>query len=128
MKRMEQYQWATEKSHLPGDTLVLPDLCSVLLDPKQWETPQQFNPNHFLDKDGKYTAREEFFVFGAGARTCVGEQMAKIEMFILFTILMRSFHFQLPKGVKELNPKSIIGLVVHPHCYKICAVPRYSAS
>ncbi|XP_061493493.1 cytochrome P450 2J5-like [Rhineura floridana] len=42
-------------SHLKiENTLVIPDLCSVNLDPKHWETPHQFNPNHFLDKDGKF--------------------------------------------------------------------------
>ncbi|XP_015272000.1 PREDICTED: cytochrome P450 2J6-like, partial [Gekko japonicus] len=46
-------------------TAILPDLCSVLLDPKQWETPEELNPNHFLDKDGNFVPREEFLPFGA---------------------------------------------------------------
>lgn len=46
--------------------MIVPDLCSVLLDPKQWETPEELNPNHFLDKEGNFMPREEFLPFGAG--------------------------------------------------------------
>ena len=46
--------------------LIFPDLRSVLLDPEHWETPEKFNPNHFLDKDGNFVAREDFLAFGAG--------------------------------------------------------------
>ncbi|KAK9401439.1 Cytochrome P450 2J2-like, partial [Crotalus adamanteus] len=41
-------------------SFIIPDLHSVLLDPEQWETPTEFNPNHFLDKDGKFMEREDF--------------------------------------------------------------------
>ncbi|XP_044290563.1 cytochrome P450 2J5-like, partial [Varanus komodoensis] len=49
---------------IPKGTSINPGLNSVLLDPKLWETPEKFNPNHFLDKAGKFVAREEFLLFG----------------------------------------------------------------
>uniref|UniRef100_R4GDE0 Cytochrome P450 family 2 subfamily J member 2 n=1 Tax=Anolis carolinensis TaxID=28377 RepID=R4GDE0_ANOCA len=112
--------------HIPKKTIVVTDLNSVLCDPKQWETPNEFNPNHFLDKEGKFITREEFLPFGAGARVCMGEQMARMELFLFFTHLMRTFRFQLPEGVKELNQDPVVGLSMHPHPYKLCAIPRSS--
>uniref|UniRef100_A0ABM5G427 Cytochrome P450 2J2-like n=1 Tax=Pogona vitticeps TaxID=103695 RepID=A0ABM5G427_9SAUR len=109
-------------------SIIAPDLRSVLFDPEHWETPEKFNPHHFLDQTGKFVTKEAFMPFGAGARLCVGAEMAKIELFILFTILMRSFNFRPPKGVKQLSEKCIIGLTVHPYPYKIRALPRNSAS
>uniref|UniRef100_A0A6J0V8H1 Cytochrome P450 2J4-like n=1 Tax=Pogona vitticeps TaxID=103695 RepID=A0A6J0V8H1_9SAUR len=109
---------------IPKDTLVLPDLCSVLLDPKQWETPQQFNPSHFLDKDGKYMARDEFFAFGAGCRACLGRQLAQSELFVMFTSLVKAFTFQSPEGGKGKAVHPVIGSVARPGPFKICAVPR----
>uniref|UniRef100_A0ACB8FCC9 Uncharacterized protein n=2 Tax=Sphaerodactylus townsendi TaxID=933632 RepID=A0ACB8FCC9_9SAUR len=111
---------------IPKDTVVVGDLRSVLLDPKQWETPEAFNPNHFLDKDGTFVEKEAFLPFGAGARICPGEQLARMELFIFFTSLMRAFTFQLPEGVKELDTDPLIGLSLVPRPYKICAVPRSS--
>ncbi|XP_015272674.1 PREDICTED: cytochrome P450 2J2-like [Gekko japonicus] len=113
---------------IPKEAIIVPDLRSVLLDPKEWETPEEFNPNHFLDKDGSFVEREAFLPFGAGARVCLGEQLARIELFIFFTSLLRAFTFQLPEGVKELNADPIVGISFVPHPYKLCAVPCSSSS
>ncbi|KYO47181.1 hypothetical protein Y1Q_0002200 [Alligator mississippiensis] len=53
---------------IPKGTLVIPVLDSALYDPEQWEIPKQFNPNHFLDKDGNFVSREAFLPFSAGHR------------------------------------------------------------
>ncbi|PKU28957.1 cytochrome p450 2j2-like [Limosa lapponica baueri] len=59
-----------------------------------------------------------------GHRVCLGEQMARVELFIIFTNLLRSFTFQLPEGVKEINLDYILGAILQPHPYKLCAIPR----
>nr|XP_056705960.1 cytochrome P450 2J2-like [Euleptes europaea] len=115
-------------SLIPKGSTVVPDIHSVLYDPKLWETPHKFNPNHFLDKDGKFVDREEFLLYGAGARVCPGKVMAKIELFLFFTSLLRAFTFKLPEGVKEVNTEPVLGFTMAPHHYKLCAVPRYSES
>ncbi|XP_039196475.1 cytochrome P450 2J2-like isoform X2 [Crotalus tigris] len=108
---------------IPKGSIIIPDLRSVLLDPEQWETPEEFNPNHFLDKDGKFIEREEFLPFGIGQRACVGQQLARIEIFIFLTSLLRAFRFRLPEGVKELNEAPVIKVTIYPHPYKFCAIP-----
>ncbi|XP_077204029.1 cytochrome P450 2J2-like [Paroedura picta] len=111
---------------IPKGTTVIADFRSALLDPQKWETPQEFNPNHFLDKDGHFVENEAFLPFGAGARVCIGEQLARIELFIFFTRLLRSFTFQPPEGVKKISEEPQVRLVTPPHPYKICAIPRNS--
>uniref|UniRef100_A0A2K5V1K5 Cytochrome P450 family 2 subfamily W member 1 n=1 Tax=Macaca fascicularis TaxID=9541 RepID=A0A2K5V1K5_MACFA len=51
---------------LPKGTPVIPLLTSVLLDETQWQTPDQFNPGHFLDADGHFVKQEAFLPFSAG--------------------------------------------------------------
>lgn len=65
-----------------------------------------------------------FWFSPAGHRVCLGEQMARVELFIFFTNLLRAFTFQLPEGVKEINPEYILGAILQPHPYKLCAIPR----
>nr|XP_060622709.1 cytochrome P450 2J3-like [Anolis sagrei ordinatus] len=113
---------------IPKGAFIAPDLRSVLFDPKHWETPNKFNPYHFLDQEGNFVTRDAFLPFGAGARSCVGEQMARIELFIFLTNLLRAFTFHLPEGVKKLNQEPIVGLTMHPRPYKICAIPRFSTT
>ncbi|XP_034264197.1 cytochrome P450 2C20-like [Pantherophis guttatus] len=110
--------------YIPKGSLMIPDLCSVLLDPKQWETPRQFNPNHFLDQDGKFVFREDFLTFGAGSRECLGKTLAQMELFIFFTNLMKTFTFQHPEGLKGLNMEHVIGAGMQHFPLKIRAVPR----
>ncbi|XP_054839476.1 cytochrome P450 2J4-like isoform X2 [Eublepharis macularius] len=113
---------------IPEGAIVIPDARCVLFDPKHWETPQEFNPNNFLDKDGKFVEKEEFLLFGAGARTCIGQQLARIELFIFFISLLRSFTFKPPEGVKKINEEPVLLLVTFPHPYTVCAVPRSTGS
>uniref|UniRef100_A0A8C7EBZ2 Cytochrome P450 2J2-like n=1 Tax=Nothoprocta perdicaria TaxID=30464 RepID=A0A8C7EBZ2_NOTPE len=105
-------------------TLVLPNLHSVVYDSEHWEAPWKFNPDHFLDLDGNFVNKEAFLPFSAGHRVCLGEQMARVELFIFFTSLLRAFTFQIPEGVKEINLEYILGAILQPHAYKLCAIPR----
>ncbi|XP_067322189.1 cytochrome P450 2C21-like [Anolis sagrei] len=113
---------------IPKGTTIIPDVRSALLDSKHWESPKEFNPKHFLDQDGYFVAREEYLAFGAGARVCLGEHLARMEIFIVLVNLLRAFRFQLPPGVKELNEDPEVGFITPPHPYKLCAVPRCSSS
>ncbi|XP_078524214.1 cytochrome P450 2J2-like [Lissotriton helveticus] len=103
---------------------VQPNISSVLNDPEQWETPAQFNPRHFLDKEGNFINRAAFLPFGAGHRVCFGEQMARVELFIFFSSLLRAFNFRPPEGVKKIREDYILAGTLQPHPYKVCAIPR----
>ncbi|XP_058043360.1 cytochrome P450 2J5-like [Ahaetulla prasina] len=109
---------------IPKGSIIIADMRSVLFDPELWETPEEFNPNHFLDKDGKFLDRKEFLPFGMGERVCVGQQLARTEIFIFLTSLLRAFSFRLPEGVKELNEEPIVKVTMHPRPYKLCAIPK----
>ena len=44
----------------------MPVLTSVLFDKDEWETPDKFNPGHFLDAEGKFVKKEALLPFSAG--------------------------------------------------------------
>ncbi|KAM4694324.1 cytochrome P450 2J5-like [Discoglossus pictus] len=110
---------------VPQGTIILPNLSSVLYDPEQWDTPREFNPKHFLGEDGTFVAKEAFLPFSSGQRVCLGEQLARTELFIFYSSLMRKFRFELPKGVTELQMDSVQAATLQPHPYQIRAVMRY---
>uniref|UniRef100_H9GFR6 Uncharacterized protein n=1 Tax=Anolis carolinensis TaxID=28377 RepID=H9GFR6_ANOCA len=110
---------------MPKGTFINPNLNSVLLDHKQWETPEKFNPNHFLNKSGKFVAKDEFLLFGSGDSMYLEEELARIELFSFFTALLRTFRFQLPEEAKILNTQPRIGLTTYPHFHQLCAIPHH---
>ncbi|XP_032380971.1 cytochrome P450 2J6 [Etheostoma spectabile] len=121
--RMTSKDTVLDKYKLPKGTLVLPTLVSVLCDESMWETPHTFNPQHFLDGDGKFRKREAFLPFSAGKRVCLGEQLARMELFLFFTCLLQRFSFSAPAG----EPPTLefkLGATLCPKPYRLCAVPR----
>ncbi|NXL49136.1 CP2J2 protein, partial [Podilymbus podiceps] len=109
---------------IPKNTIILSNIDSVLSDPGKWETPDHFNPGHFLDKDGNFVNREAFLPFSIGHRVCIGELLARMELFIVFSTLLQAFMFTLPEGVKEVNTKFVFGSTMKPPPYQLCAIPR----
>ncbi|XP_023253268.1 cytochrome P450 2K1-like [Seriola lalandi dorsalis] len=106
-------------------TTVYPLLTSVLYDESEWEKPYSFYPAHFLDKDGKFVKRDAFLPFSAGRRICLGESLARMELFIFFTSLLQHFRFTPPPGLSEdeLDLTAHMGLSLSPSPHKLCAVP-----
>uniref|UniRef100_A0A8C6AEC2 Cytochrome P450 n=1 Tax=Marmota marmota marmota TaxID=9994 RepID=A0A8C6AEC2_MARMA len=112
--------------YIPKGTEVITLLTSVLQDPTQWEKPHTFNPEHFLNSKGKFVKREAFMPFSVGNRKCVGESLARMELFLFFTSLMQKFTFQPPHGVShlDLDLTPDIGFTTRPMPHKICALLR----
>ncbi|XP_075440368.1 cytochrome P450 2K1-like [Ascaphus truei] len=110
---------------IPKGTYIIPLLSSVLHDKTQFEDPEQFNPNHFLDSEGNFIKKAAFMPFSAGARVCAGETLARMEVFIFFTNLLQKFTFRPPSGVTDVNLNSGIGLTTTPLPHMICAIPRF---
>ncbi|XP_062422000.1 cytochrome P450 2K1-like [Pungitius pungitius] len=107
-------------------TTVFPLLTSVLCDESEWESPNSFNPSHFLDTEGKFIRRAAFIPFSAGRRACPGEGLAKMELFLFFTSLVQRFRFTPPPGVKEedLDLTPAVGFSLSPSPHELCAISR----
>ncbi|RXN24172.1 cytochrome P450 2K1-like protein [Labeo rohita] len=102
-------------------TTVIPLLASVLKDPSEWEKPNSFYPEHLLDEKGQFVKRDAFIPFSAGCRVCVGESLARMELFLFFTSLLQTYCFTTPPG-DELDLKGIEGVTVNPSPHKLCVI------
>ncbi|XP_056269905.1 cytochrome P450 2J2-like [Pseudoliparis swirei] len=108
---------------IPKGVTVIPNLNSVLFDKNEWETPNTFNPGHFLNQEGKFVKRAAFIPFSAGKRVCLGENLARMELFLFFTSLMQHFTFSMPAGVKPVMDFRF-GVTLAPLPYEVCLTSR----
>lgn len=112
------------KYHLKKGTSITPQICCVLFDEKIFPNPHRFEPERFLDEQGQLKRFEEFIPFGLGKRICMGESLARTELFLFTANFFR--HFQvLP--VDPLHPPSsekIKGFSVKLHHYNCRIVLR----
>ncbi|XP_038198691.1 cytochrome P450 2D27-like isoform X1 [Arvicola amphibius] len=109
---------------IPKGTNLLTNLSSVLKDETVWEKPLRFHPEHFLDAQGRFVKHEAFMPFSAGRRACLGEPLARMELFLFFTCLLQRFSFLVPSGQPRPSDHGIFALPVTPTPYELCAVVR----
>ncbi|XP_052603447.1 cytochrome P450 2D20-like isoform X2 [Peromyscus californicus insignis] len=109
---------------IPKGTTLIPNLSSVLKDETVWEKPLQFYPEHFLDAQGRFVKHEAFMPFSAGRRACLGEPLARMELFLFFTCLLQRFSFSVPDGQPRPSDHGVYALPVTPIPYELCAVVR----
>ncbi|KAM4640955.1 cytochrome P450 2G1-like [Discoglossus pictus] len=110
---------------IPKGTDVYPLLCSVLRDPRQFSTPNKFNPKHFLDDSGYFKKSDAFLPFSTGKRICIGEGLARMELFLFITNILQNFtltsntHFT----ESDITPK-LSGFANIPISYNLSFTPR----
>ncbi|VDN23562.1 unnamed protein product [Cylicostephanus goldi] len=106
--------------HFPQGTLVIPQISILMNDERIFPDPKRFRPERFLDENGKLRRIDEFLPFSVGKRQCLGESLARAELFLIFSNLLKQFEFKAPPG-KELSTKRLLGLTVSPPVYE-CTV------
>jgi len=97
---------ALEEVELP--TVVLPKSATVMLSPyvvhrqrELWDDPERFEPERF---DSQMRIEPPYFLaFGAGARTCAGDQFAINAMMLVLSDMFQNLDF-------ELDPSRPAGL------------------
>ncbi|XP_029141823.1 cytochrome P450 2C5-like [Protobothrops mucrosquamatus] len=93
--------------NIPKYMAVVPVLPSVHRDLLHWETPEKFNPDHFLNEKGQFRKRDAFMPFSAGKRACPGEALARMELFLFFSTLLQNFTFYLDGDTKDMDIMSL---------------------
>uniref|UniRef100_A0A3Q1FNY8 Cytochrome P450 2J6-like n=1 Tax=Acanthochromis polyacanthus TaxID=80966 RepID=A0A3Q1FNY8_9TELE len=78
---------------LPKGTIIIQNMSSVLGEEGQWKYPHEFNPDNFLNDQGEFVKPEAFMPFSAGPRMCLGEGLARMELFLIMVTLLRKFKF-----------------------------------
>ncbi|XP_004441624.1 PREDICTED: cytochrome P450 2B11-like [Ceratotherium simum simum] len=110
---------------IPKGTEVFPILSSALHDAHYFEKPDAFNPDHFLDASGAVRKTEAFIPFSTGKRICLGEGIARMELFLFFTTILQNFSVASPVAPEDIDltpQESGVGKL--PPVYQISFLPR----
>lgn len=62
-----------------------------MFDKSEWETPEKFNPGHFLDAEGNFVKREALIPFsaGKGIQSKIQSKIPSTFSFSLFILLFQ---------------------------------------
>lgn len=88
-----------DKYFIPKGTLITGYSGFCHFDPNYWDEPEEFRPERFLNKSGKLSIpKEAFLPFGVGKRSCLGEALARMELYIFSAAFLQNFTFGVPEG------------------------------
>nr|XP_012596543.1 steroid 21-hydroxylase isoform X2 [Microcebus murinus] len=105
---------------IPEGTVVIPNLQGAHLDDTVWERAHEFWPDRFL-QPGK---SPRTLVFGCGARLCLGEPLARLELFVVLARLLQAFTL-LPVGaLPSLQPQPYFSLNLEIRPFQVWLQPR----
>ncbi|CCD61735.1 CYtochrome P450 family [Caenorhabditis elegans] len=102
-----------------GD-LIIPQISILMNDPEIFENPEEFNPSRFLDEDNNVKKIDEFLPFSIGRRQCLGESLARAELYLVFANLIQNFNFEV---ADDVTTERVLGLTVSPVEYS-CKITR----
>nr|AFJ44751.1 cytochrome P4501A [Micropogonias undulatus] len=105
---------------IPKDTCVFINQWQINHDPEIWKDPSSFNPDRFLSADGTEVNKmegEKISIFGMGKRRCIGEVIARNEVYLFLAIIVQKLQFHAMPG-KPLDMTPEYGLTMkHKRCH-----------
>uniref|UniRef100_A0A3P9PYX5 Cytochrome P450 2D9-like n=1 Tax=Poecilia reticulata TaxID=8081 RepID=A0A3P9PYX5_POERE len=96
---------------IPQGTMIIQNLDSMLREEGQWKFPHEFNPENFLNEQG------EFLFCEPGSRICLGESLARMELFLIIVTLLRRFKFVWPEDAGKPDLTPVFGATLTPKPY-----------
>ncbi len=90
---------------IPKEADLIVNTLAIHHDPDVFKNPNCFDPTNFLDSNGEVLRTPNFVAFGIGRRVCVGDNLAKRDLFLIATTLLQNFQF-LPIPGRKYNEKA----------------------
>jgi len=88
----------SEQYTIPRESVIFANILQAMRNPGVFEEPELFNPDRFLDADGKLINSRDVIPFLVGKRVCLGQSLAEKEFFLFFTQLLQTFTFHPAPG------------------------------
>lgn len=109
---------------IPKNARIMVNLYALHKDKKHWGDPENFRPERFLDSDGNVRREDALIPFGMGKRSCVGESLARNNIFLTFSSLMQNFSMKIPDGDPIPSAEPDGGLVLCAKPFRMKMTPR----
>ncbi|ACY15519.1 cytochrome P450 [Haliangium ochraceum] len=88
---------------IPADSLIFLSPYATHRDPKFWERPEAFYPEHFTPERVAARPRYAYYPFGGGPHQCIGKYLAMTDQLLIVAMMVQRF-----------RPRLLLGSTVDP--------------
>jgi cytochrome P450 len=81
--------------HIPAGAMVIPYIFGTHRNPAHWQEVETFDPRRFEPGRSKDRHPFAYIPFGGGPRTCIGANMAMMQMLMIVVAFVRRYDFAL---------------------------------
>ncbi|XP_053994345.1 probable cytochrome P450 303a1 [Hylaeus volcanicus] len=104
---------------IPKDTMLLVNFNSILMD-ESWGDPETFRPERFINESANIIIPQTYIPFSMGRHRCMGENLAKSNIFIIATTLLQQFTFSPVFGEKKPSSQDFVdGVTTSPKPFRV---------
>ena len=93
--------------NIPKGMWITYQIATVNRDTRYYDRPTEFIPERFLDKDGKFFNPPSLLPFGIGKRACLGEGLAKLELYLFSANVFNQMRL-LPPGKEKITEERVV--------------------
>ncbi len=119
LPRLTSQEVALEGYVLPKGTIVFSHIEMMHENPDEFPEPEIFRPERFINPDGSFEFHQQVTPFGIGKRRCLGEPMARMTVFLIFTRILQKFKIRPPSGMAKLDEEMVYGANTFPKPYQV---------
>ncbi|KAK7864643.1 hypothetical protein R5R35_012415 [Gryllus longicercus] len=110
--------------NIPKDTMVICNFHCTLMDKTFWGDPEAFRPERFIDSQGKVFIPDMYTPFGLGKHRCMGETLAKSNVFLFMSSLLQNFNFIVPPDTLPPTTEGVDGVTASPQPFEALVTLR----
>uniref|UniRef100_A0A0R3RM10 Cytochrome P450 n=1 Tax=Elaeophora elaphi TaxID=1147741 RepID=A0A0R3RM10_9BILA len=92
---------------VPAGTTCYISLFAIMRDPKHYDNPEEYDPEHFAPEKVKNRDPFAFVPFSAGIRNCIGNRFAVLELLVTLAYILRRYRIisMLPEAENRPIPE-----------------------
>ncbi|XP_076814858.1 cytochrome P450 2B1-like [Clavelina lepadiformis] len=110
---------------IPKNTEIIANLWSVNNDPETWNNPKKFDPRRHLDNEGCFIQSKKVLPFSLGPRHCLGQDIAKAEVFLFLVNIIRKFKLSVDPSAPPSADNGKHGSAFVPAPFNLIVTPRF---
>ncbi|KAI6187471.1 Cytochrome P450-33C9 [Aphelenchoides besseyi] len=113
-----------ENHFLPQGTWITPQVSVLMCNPEIYPNPEKFQPERFIDENGKLKRADELLPFSIGRRQCLGINLAVSELFLFIANLLNQYKFSPASKLPSLERQH--GVTVRVNSYQCRMEKRFN--